>query len=157
MLWENGVQLNSTIGGKAATIASMIGVNKSSSARSPRPVGEQERVVIAAGRPAASATDGQRVRVGFPKPYNGSATERSAVPHSAQHAVQQRAHQIVQQPTSRGVPRPQPLEQSARVAGSWAISNTSITDTAIRPWLHDAGRDAAACRHTRIPVACTIN
>jgi hypothetical protein len=62
----------------------------------------------------ANPADGQRSRVDIPSTAVILRRKGRVVLHTAQGAVGQRLHRIVQQPATKGVPQAQPLDQSAR-------------------------------------------
>ena len=122
VVWAIDFQFDSTIDGKAIKIASMIDehtresllhlVERSITAE--RLVDELEKVFAAAGGPP------KVLRMDNGPEFISQALQQFCdgqgrhVLHSAGHAVEQRLHRIVQQPTTEGVPQPQPLEHPAR-------------------------------------------
>ena len=122
VVWAIDFQFDSTVDGKAIKIASMIDEHTRVrcctwwSARSP-PSGsstELEEVFAAAGGPP------KVLRMDNGPELVSQALQRFCdeqgrpVLHPAGHAVEQRLHRIVQQPTTQGVPQPQPLEHPVR-------------------------------------------
>ena len=122
VVWAIDFQFDSTIDGKAIKIASMIDehtresllhmVERSITAE--RLVDELKTVFAAAGGPP------KVLRMDNGPELVSQALQRfcegkvGPVLYSAGNAVEQRLHRIVQQPTTQGVPQPQPLEHPVR-------------------------------------------
>lgn len=118
VVWATDFQFDSTIDDKAIKMASMVDehtrvsplniVERSITAE--RLVAELKKVFAVAGGPPRLL----RMDNGPEIYFSSAATvlrpkDRNAL-HSARDAVEQRTHRIVQQPTTQGVPQPQPLE-----------------------------------------------
>ena len=150
VVWAIDFQFDSTIDGKAIKIASMIDehtresllhvVERSITAE--RLVVELEEAFAAAGGPP------KVLRMDNGPELVSQALQRfcedkvGLVLHSAGHPVEQRVHRIVQQPTTEGVPQPQPLEHPVRgPRGDRRLQDRAQPPTpALGPGLPNAGR-----------------
>ena len=125
VVWAIDFQFDSTIDGKAIKIASMVDehtrvsllhlVERSITAE--RLVTELERVFAAAGGPpkVLRMDNGPELVSQALQQFCDGKVGLSYIPPGC--AVEQRLHRIIQQPATKGVPQPQPLEHPVRSPG----------------------------------------
>lgn len=159
-------QFNSTFDGKAIKIASMIDEHAGyrcltlSSARS-RAIGRSsswaKRSPCGAGRHRCCGW--KRPGVHFPCTATVLRQEGRHLLHSTRHALEQRAHRIIQPPTQEGMPEPQPLDQPARCPdGDQGRQRRPLPSVpALIAGLHDAAEYATQCTNRHHPVECGID